>query len=58
MAKYKVGYTVWRIEDRPTTKAEVLEVIDGPLGFSYHISYEEGGDGWWPEDALTDTPPA
>lgn len=55
MAKYEVGDTVWRIENRPTTKAEVLEVGEGPNGFIYHISYEEGGDGWRPEDSLTDT---
>jgi hypothetical protein len=49
----KVGDRVNRIEDREVTGGTVLEVV--PLGddeISIHISYDEGGDGWWPIHCL------
>ena len=40
---------VIRIETRETTGATVL-AIDGDSAL---IAYDEGGEGWWPFDALT-----
>lgn len=56
MAKFKVGDTVHRNENRADTAALVLEVLEDTDGFMYHIVYDEGGDGWWPETALAAEP--
>lgn len=61
--KFKQGDRVDRIEDREVTGATVLSidaaslesVSEPPL---YEIAYDEGGGGWWPEDALEAQPPA
>jgi hypothetical protein len=52
MAKYSIGDPVLRIEDRPERRA-TIDAIDttGPEPL-YHLVYAEGGDGWWPEDAI------
>ena len=45
---FSTGQKVNRIEDREVTGATVLEVTED----SIHISYDEGGDGWWPLETL------
>ena len=52
MNEFDTGKRVMRREDRPIRGATVLAVaqaIDGP---SYLIAYDEGGEGWWPQDAI------
>lgn len=44
----KIGDKVVRLEDRGTTEATILE-IDGE---NVLIEYVEGGQGWWPIEAL------
>jgi len=44
---------VTRIEARETTGATIL-AIDGEGAL---IAYDEGGQGWWPLDALTPEAP-
>lgn len=44
-----IGDRVNRIEDQKITGATVLE-LDGE---NVRIAYDEGGEGWWPLDALT-----
>ena len=44
----KVGTRVNRLEDREVTGATVLET-DGENAL---IAYDEGGQGWWPIQAL------
>jgi len=46
---FQIGQRVNRIENRETTEATVIEVIEE----SVHIEYDEGGDGWWPFDTLS-----
>lgn len=55
--KFTVGQTVWRIEARETTQATVITIgdYDELMGWNYEISYIEGGSGWWPESALSET---
>jgi len=43
-----IGDRVERIERRDTTGARIVE-IDGA---SARLAYDEGGEGWWPLDAL------
>ena len=49
MAKLKKGDKVNRIEDREEVSAVVAKVLED--GY-YLITYDEGGEGIWPEDAL------
>lgn len=44
----QVGDRVNRIEDREVVGATVI-AFDGNFVF---ISYDEGGEGWWPIEAL------
>lgn len=44
---YSIGSTVIRPEN-PPNRATILSI----RGMTAHIQYEEGGDGWWPLDAL------
>lgn len=44
----KVNDRVNRIEDREVTGAIILEIN----GENALISYDEGGEGWWPFDCL------
>jgi hypothetical protein len=53
--KFTVGQAVNRIENRDIPHGgTILQVYDySPIrGYSYEISYEEGGQGSWPEDSL------
>ena len=49
---YATGDRVKRIEDRPVVGAVVLQAIDGFDGQTLELSYDEGGTGWWPADAV------
>ena len=44
--QFKVGDIVDRIEDREEVRSKVLEISED--GESMLISYDEGGEGWWP----------
>ena len=44
----QVGDRVNRIEDREITGATILEIE----GDNARIGYDEGGEGWWPFNAL------
>ena len=46
---FPVGTQVCRIEDRVQIRSTVLAVCEGG---SVHIRYHEGGDGYWPVDAI------
>jgi hypothetical protein len=55
--KFKVGQRVRRISatSDETGRAKVLGIQTGLIGDEppfYHIEYDEGSDGWWPEDGL------
>jgi len=52
MPKFKVGDRVDRIEDREVTGATVLVVQESDNGNMYELQYDEGDNGWWPEDCL------
>jgi len=55
VAAFKVGDRVRRVEERELVAATILGVdkSSGPEEyFSYLIRYDEGGEGWWPEDSL------
>jgi hypothetical protein len=45
----KTNTRVNRLEDRAQTGATVLQVVGG----SVLIEYDEGGQGWWPIEALS-----
>lgn len=47
-----IGQRVDRIEQRRTTSATVLEIE----GDNARLSYDEGGEGWWPMDSLVVLP--
>ena len=49
---YATGDNVKRLEDRPQVGAVVLAVDDGMDGQMLELSYDEGGTGWWPADAV------
>ena len=51
---FEIGTRVERREERDVTGATVLAVDEG--GFLL-IAYDEGGEGWWPPDALDPAPP-
>ena len=52
--KFSVNQRVRRIENRDVTAATVITVGEYNEwdGYSYEISYDEGGSGWWPENCL------
>ena len=49
---FDIGERVHRIEDREHTGGSVLEAVQTSEGPTYLIAYDEGGQGWWPEDTL------
>jgi hypothetical protein len=49
---YAKGDRVRRLEDRAVVGAVVLTAEDGFEGQILELSYDEGGTGWWPADAL------
>ena len=49
---YTTGQKVRRLEDRNQVGAVILAVKDGVDGQMLELSYEEGGTGWWPADAV------
>jgi hypothetical protein len=49
---FKVGDTVCRIEDREQVRATVLEIISVGDEDTLHISYHEGGNGYWSASSL------
>lgn len=55
MSQFAIGATVYRQEDRGETRAEVLAIDDAGNDVFYLIAYDEGGEGWWPEAALSDS---
>lgn len=56
MALYSIGQHVLRDEEAKggaTVKSIQLPSEDDPSGeVSYLVTYDEGGEGWWPESAL------
>lgn len=53
MPKFEIGQRVKRIEDRVDVGSIVLMVYENSLnGYSYLIKYDEGGEGYWPENCL------
>jgi hypothetical protein len=52
MVTYKIGDAVERREDRPTRRATITAIDASGEQPLYHLDYEEGGDGWWPESAI------
>jgi hypothetical protein len=50
---FQTGDRVRRIEDREITAATVLEIAETDGEAICLIAYDEGGEGWWPETALT-----
>ena len=55
VATFKVGDRVKRVEERELVAATILGVDKSSPPeeyFSYLIRYDEGGEGWWPEDSL------
>lgn len=49
---YKTGDRVRRLEARAQVGAVVLTAEDGWEGQILELSYDEGGTGWWPADAV------
>jgi hypothetical protein len=49
---YSTGDNVKRLEDRPQVAAVVIAAEDGMDGQMLELSYDEGGTGWWPADAV------
>lgn len=45
---FNPGSTVIRANEAPPNRATILSV----RGMTVHLQYEEGGEGWWPIDAL------
>lgn len=52
MARWTMGDEVFRMEDRPERRATINAVSETPDGAVYRLAYHEGGEGWWPEEAL------
>ena len=50
--QFDIGQRVNRREDRATVGAIVLQIGDEGEEPSYLIGYDEGGEGWWPEQSL------
>jgi len=48
---FEVGSRVNRVEDSPSLGAVVVEMYLSDELY-YLISYDEGGEGWWPESSL------
>lgn len=48
---FAIGDSVYRL-DSGLHGATVIDISESSFGRSYHITYEEGGDGWWSESAL------
>jgi hypothetical protein len=50
---YKIGDRVDRIEDREVTGATIINIqISGTGEVYYELQYDEGGSGWWGENAI------
>ena len=51
---FEIGDIVNRIEAREAVRGVVIDVQpgSGQEGNIYLISYDEGGQGWWPESLL------
>lgn len=49
MRLYPDGARVKRLEDRESVDATVIGFQNPNV---YELSYDEGGSGWWPEDAI------
>lgn len=52
MDEFEIGQRVTRREHRETKGATVLSAQDSGDGWFFLIAYDEGGEGWWPRDAL------
>jgi len=50
---YKPGDRVYRVQEFMPTGALVIDSIDTDWGEVVYLSYDEGGHGWWPADAVT-----
>jgi hypothetical protein len=46
-----IGDRVFRTDSGPHG-ASVIDVAESIDGWSYHLVYEEGGEGWWSEDSI------
>ena len=56
MPLHAIGAAVLRREDRPERRATVTAVEEGPDGPIFRLAYAEGGEGWWPEEAVEAEP--
>jgi hypothetical protein len=50
-----IGDRVFR-SDSGAHGASIVDVIESIDGRSFHLVYEEGGEGWWPEECVFLTP--
>lgn len=52
---FQIGQRVNRIENRPSVGAVVVsfEYNSAFSFYSYYLSYDEGGFGYWTEESLT-----
>ena len=50
---YKPGDRVYRIQEFLPTGALVVDSLDIAGAEQLYLSYDEGGNGWWPADAVT-----
>lgn len=52
--QFSIGQRVARCEAREVTGATVIAIdTSDPDETLYRISYDGGGEGWWPQSALT-----
>ena len=51
---FEIGTRVERREQRDVTGATVLAVDESG---NILVAYDEGGEGWWPPEALDPAPP-
>jgi len=50
---YKPGDRVYRMQEFMPTGALVVDFLNLPDGEQLYLQYDEGGNGWWPADAVT-----
>jgi hypothetical protein len=56
MPSFAEGDRVLRLEARGSRGATIMAVEDEGGSAVYRLAYDEGGEGWWPKDALEAEP--
>lgn len=52
--QFQIGQRVRRRENRVSTGATILDADPAdPQEPMYRLAYDEGGEGWWPQGALS-----